>query len=505
MLKKVNYLTIMVALLPVVLCACTSPAKRIDINSAAKEIAEGVGNVGNIYSDGEKGQVFVFGEYHTSQIGRLQTAVMLDRLYRKYDLKIIGLEGAMQRQQPISGGWFHTAGGDGDAAKSKRENVSVIMLSDGEINSAELMELVYPVVEVYGIELPDEYEVTLKDVKGTPRIVYLIAIAEKYSFSQAQIKEINDLIRQDKKTEAIELMLNTDPWTKEYYAAMKDRFYTSTGEIVEQIDEIKNRASELNIQVDSKVAMEMEKTRKFFDVASQRSYTMVDYITKNLITKASGNPVAMIIGAAHIKEVLEKLKTNNISYAQITPIDLNPEYGSLTIKQFERKNQGKWAQTDLGSIGRLLNSDRNPPPIIETVSCESYASTYLASILLADLVHSGVSTNPIPNEIKEQLQSLPELRVDIDSITTDGYDVIFRMWAKNTKNEEVEIWGRVGITENKTNETEEQTLENKLLKKISKMHQKNGDSSKLIPIDQDKKAVFSGNRDIVITHSRISG
>ncbi|MBM9519868.1 hypothetical protein JWG39_08565 [Desulforhopalus vacuolatus] len=525
-----NCLIIMIILLLVVSCDSTPPEKpreiestptstpvekQGDIESVAKEIAEGVGNVGNIYSDGEKGQVFVFGEYHTSQIGRLQTAVMLDRLYRKHNVKIIGLEGAMQTAQPISGDWFHNAGGD--AAKTRREEVAVMMLSDGEINSAELMELVYSNVEVYGIELPDEYGVTL-DVERSPRIMYLIAIAEKYSFSQAQIKEINDLIGQEKITETFELMLNADPWTKKYYAAINDGSYTSTRELVEQIDEIKERAHELNVQIDTKVAEEMEETRKFFDVASQRSRTMVDYVAENLIAKASGNPVAMIIGAAHTKEVLEELKTNNLSYAQITPIDLNPEYGSLTMEQFELKNQGKWAQTDLGSLGVLLNSDRNPPPMIETASGKSYASACLASMLLADLVYSGGSINPLPDELREQLLSLPELRVDVDSITTDGYDVIFRMWVKNTKNKEVEIWGRVGTTENEANETEGKTLENKLLGKISKKQQEvtnqtensnsdgtNGQSLKLITLSQDKKAVFSKNEDVVVTHSTISG
>lgn len=512
MLTKLRLINRLAIVLLVLLWSQAVLANQSSIVDIAKKIVKDVGTIGTVYSEGKKGSVFVFEEYHTSRVGRLQIAVMLNRLHRDHNLKIIGLEGAIQSSRSISGEWFHKLGGD--KAKLIRENIAVRMLTEGEINSAELMELAHPDMEVYGIELKSEYDVTL-DAEGNPRIMYLIAIAEKYSFSQKQIKEINSFIKQEKVMEAIEYMLNADPWTKKYYEAIKSTSPTSTKEIVKQIDEILQKARELNVQVDPKIEKNMQKTRNFFEVASRRSSTMVEYVVENLFDKASKHPVAMIIGAAHTPEVIDELKAHGVSCAQITPLDLNPDYGTLSMEQFDLKNQGKWAQTSPGTLGSLLNSRRNPPPIIETTSAQSYASACYASILLAEFVHSGGSIPPIPDDLKAQLESLQEyqMRIDLDSITPDGDDVIFRMWLKNTANEEVEVWARIGRSDTSG---QDQTLEEKLLREISGIKEtaeKGDDRSdtpeeeglKRMTLDSETKAVFSENRDKVVRHGQISG
>ena len=80
-----------------------------------------------------------------------------------------------------------------------------------------------------------------------------------------------------------------------------------------------------------------------------------------------------------------------------------------------------------------------PPPVIETASGRAYASMNLAAILLARAARVGAS---IPDSCWAQISALPHLRVDGESISRDGYDVIFRAFLKLRS-----AWGT--ITKNK--------------------------------------------------------
>ena len=47
----------------------------------------------------------------------------------------------------------------------------------------------------------------------------------------------------------------------------------------------------------------------------------------------------MIIGAAHTEGIIKLLQAKKTSFAVITPAALNPDYGSLSTEQFNRKNK----------------------------------------------------------------------------------------------------------------------------------------------------------------------
>jgi hypothetical protein len=86
----------------------------------------------------------------------------------------------------------------------------------------------------------------------------------------------------------------------------------------------------------------------------------------------------------------------------------------------------------------------------------------MASIVLARAARAG---GRFPDDVLPRLSALPDLRIDKDSISRQGYDVIFRAWLKQDDGSEKEVWARVGTRE--PNGIAPQTLEEKLIKKTN--------------------------------------
>ena len=429
-------------------------SEQSEVGTIATDISCDVGTVGQIASAGTQEPVFIFAEYHTSRVGQLQIATMLLRLHDRYGLRVIGLEGDTKTSAALDGGWFHAAGGK--SSQEDREDVALRMLGEGEISAAEFMVLVFPDVRVCGIEKAEEYQQEL-NVKGGSEAAVLARIAEK-KLTQADIRKLNELIQKDKKTEAMEYLLTADKWVKEHFEALKNP--PGSVEAVEQtINEVRKKAKEVGVTVEPEEEKELQSFVQFLRMASQRSATMCDQQAK-LLQTAAGKPTAMIIGAAHTERIIESFRQRGISFALLKPIALNPDYGSLSIEQFQRKNHNQWARTTEGTLGRLLNSQRKPPPVIETASVKSYASALLATKLIAEAARRG---KRVPDDVRSRLDGLPECQLDWESFTQDGYDVIFRMWLQTTSGGKREIWARVGTADNKE---AAKTLEEKLLQRI---------------------------------------
>ena len=474
----------------VVSLACGGQAD--DLSRMADQIARDIGQVRQLGTKGSLGPVFVFEEFHTSRVGQLQIAVMLLRLHDRYGMRLIGLEGAIQSDRALNAGWFHSLGGA--SARGRREDVALRMLAEGEISAPEFMALLFSDVKVRGLEVKREYDVKL-DVEGSPATAYLIGIAEK-KLRASDIRKINALIQQKKADEAFEIIRNADAWVREQFEAMnKEEF--SAEERVKRLRQIQAKAGQLRARVEPGAKDGLEKTIAFLEMASRRSETMVRSLTRH-VRALPRRPAAMTIGAAHSKTVVEKLRSRDVAFALLRPCALNPDYANLSVEQFNRKSQRKWARISPGTLGRLLNSERKPPPFIETATGKSYASAYLAAILIAEAARSG---KRIPEDIRAQLAGLPQFRIDWDSFTQDGHDVIYCMWLIKTDGREMEVWARVG-----TADTVEQSksLEQKLLQRIADL----GGSDKVPPRKppsksegtKDKEGPGDGKRgDVVIS------
>ena len=416
--------------------ACAQGTNALDI---AKEIVVDVGTIGETYTAGKRGPVFVFEENHTARAGQLQIAVMMLRLHDHFGLKEIALEGMIQRPRPLDGSWFHQAGGA--TAGSHREDVAVRMLSEGEISAAEFMTLLYPDIKVYGTEISRLYDVKLDSLTTNPLVGYLYYIAAK-DLTQAEIRKVNRLADQGKVDEARELIFNSDPWVKRHYEAIIDTSgVVSIEALIGRIHDIQRKARSENVSIDPVVKAEMDNLLQFYEAAGKRSDVLVEYAS-TMNTVAANEPVAVNIGAAHTERVLHLLKEKGISYVQITPRAFTPRPGVSTIGAYKRKTDGQWARISPGTLGHLLNTPRKPKPVIEDPGAKSYANMNFAAILLAAIARD--EENLESEEVWRQIATLPELRVDRESVTQDGYDVIFRAWLKNTQGREKEVWARVG-------------------------------------------------------------
>lgn len=431
------------------LAAQETSRKARPLREMASEVARDVGTVGTISETANRGTVVVFEEFHTSRVGQLQIALMLLRLHEKYGVRKVGLEGAMQSAGVLDAGWFRKAGGD--SAKDAREDVAVRMLAEGEISEAEFMAMLFSDVQVFGTEVASLYDTELSS-KGNPSIDYLLAIAEK-GLSQDDIRQVNSLIARKQQKQALEYMLNANPWTRHQYEAITASSSDTAGSqsleaMKHRLVTIQAKAAEVGATVEAATRADAAAEMRFLDAGIRRSEVM----TKHLLTEANAEqPVAMIIGAAHTEGVIAQLRAQGVSYVLLTPKALNPKYGSLSTEQFDRKNKGRWSRISPGTLGRLLNPAppathtkaeiRKPPPIIGTASAKSYANATLAGMLIAIAARDK---KRVPEDVWDQIKALPEVAMNRPSFAVMGDDVVFSMILTRTDGTKTTVWARVG-------------------------------------------------------------
>ena len=391
---------------------------------------------------------------------------MLSRLHDKYGLKAIGLEGAFQSAKPLDAEYFHDAKlTDTDA----RESVAVRMLSAGEVSSAEFMTMVFSDIKVFGLELASEYNQS-PGQGGDPSIRYLLAIAEK-TLPAEKAPEINALFaraaqekskvkRNEIVSETLEKVLTADTWVKIRYEKLKssDIQVQSTEAEAAGLRELKAKAEQVGAQVPAESVTAMNETLRFYDTASERSDTMVNRVLNLPGTKRT-LPIAMIIGAGHTDKVTRLLREKNVPFSLIRPASLNPKgAGSLTLAQFEKKTGGNWIDDGELSLGRILNTHKKPPPVVELKSAPSFANVNYAAHVIAKAARSG---RKLPDDtLRAQLSGLPGVSVDFPSIRQEGYDVIFGATVTDNQGNAKKIWIRAGTA---TGAAEAKSLEAKLL------------------------------------------
>lgn len=427
-------------------------SSKATVTASAQTVSAGVGVVKKSSNEGTRGPVYVFEEVHTSRIGQLQIATMLLRLHDKYGLKNIGLEGGIWSGHALKADWYRNLGGA--ATKDEAEDVAVQLVAQGEFSSSELMAMLFPDIHVFGLEDALQYQESTK-FKGSPELGYLLAISEK-SISEGDMIKVETLLKEKNTEKALDLMLNADPWVKAQYDSLKASSTLSSEQMANRLRGIQDKARRVGASVSPQVAQDLASELHFFTTASARSDTMV----KNTIQVADdhgGFPAAMIVGAAHADRVVSLLTQKGVSFALIRPIDLDSKEASMTTAEYERKVEGKWARNRPGTLGHVLNSQRKPPPVVERVTGQSYASMQYASLILARRARSGGS---FPGDVLLQLAALPGFRIDKQSLEKDGNDVIFHAWLMQDDGREKQVWARVGTVPFTGTQTLEQKLKN---------------------------------------------
>jgi hypothetical protein len=414
----------------------------------ASTVVRGLAEVRDTYAAGKAGTIFVFEEFHTSRIAQLHIAAALNRLHDR-GVRTVALEGA-EAGKRIDGSWFQGAAKPGD---SKTEDVAVRMLAEGEINAAEMMALLFPDEQVYGIENMDEYAVQL-DAKGSPEVSYLLSIVQAQLTPQ-QIARANELVGSGKNKEVLDYLMKANPWAEKQFAALKKKDI-NVEQIVDRMKTVRAKADSVRAQVPEQTRQDFDRAMRFWEAGVKRSATMVANTAK-MAQAADNHAVAMIIGGAHSAGVVKLLKQRGFSYVLLRPDGYDTETGSLSMAAFERKSAGQWHHVAPGTLGKVLSPHHKPPPVIGTATAKSYASALLASTIVAEAARDG---KKVPDDIRADLANLPGCKVDLASVRRDGYDTTFRMMVTASDGGEKAIWARVGTT---AGSTQTRTLEQKLM------------------------------------------
>jgi hypothetical protein len=434
----------------------------------------------------------VFEETHDSPAGQIEIALMMNRLYERYGLRDIALEGYFKKDGKLDASWLpkdkpFTVG----QSTREREDVIIQFLQDGEISSSEAMALIYNDVVVTGVEVPEEYNYELSDSAGSAPTIYLYLSAAP-GMTPDEIDKANGLLDAKKILEGVEYIISTDDWTNKEYALLKDKTKIISAESwLTILDEIEAKAISVGAEIPTEYKQGMSDLRKFYETASQRSKTMVD----NALAIASPNaPIAMVIGAAHTELVVDLLTKKGVSFAVLRSNTLNnTENGDLSSEAYDRKSR-QLSIDQPGTLGALLDGRKKPQPVIGKTWFQSKYETYIVADKMARAVAGGRKPpfdDPIPD--------LKNVNVDKSSIEIKNNVVFFSVTALDDKDKPITIW--VGVQANKDNVNK--LLEDRLMlgrddilkKEVPSSNEEPKSSKpKLVPISSQSVAAFGASK-----------
>lgn len=483
------------------LAATTTPTVPASVEQIARDIVADVGEVSSAHEGDPTQIVLVFEETHVSRMGQIEIAIMLNRLYLRYDLSHIGLEGAMAADGPLDSSWFHPSLAV-DQTLSPREEVAVRLLEEGEINSAELMALVYPDVLVHGIEKAEEYPRGLSDAAKRSTNLYLMAIAER-SMTPEQIQEAERLLSEVEKApdakkpqkaeDFLDYVVGTNAWTKLQYSKLTDKTaMLSVEKLLAILDEIETKAAEVEVDLFEEDKTNFGELKNFYEARQSASATMA-LNTLMLAEKYPGAPVAMTVGAAHTAKVAELLKAEGASFAIVRPLSLatHDERGHLSSSAYDRKHKLLSVEEEEGSLGWLLDNRWKPRPVLSQIWFRSEAELRYLTTLIARAAHRGERV-PFDQTLKSELPALKYVKLDRGSVKMIDGDVIFSVEAQTNDPARPtrRIWVRTRATETPRDKTlEERLLEARERAKEPPMPPKPGPT--LVQISRDVIAKFA--------------
>jgi len=310
-----------------------------------------VGKIGSTINGDPSRQVIVIEERHTSRVGQVEIAIMLDRLYRYHGLRDLALEGAVVERGTPDAGWFHRL--PDAAARTER---ALYLLKQGEISAAEFMAMVHPDFHLHPIEVEAEYSVELSPAAAQALSTYVqvLSKAPMTPEQQQRFKQLFQPLPTDGSTPPVEI------WPP-------------------IIDGVVALAQELGVDVGD-AAGAIQEARAFYIAAADRSRTMIDN-TIPILQDAPKGLIVIDIGAAHTKQVVDLLRQQSVSVAVLSPLSLPQaqQHGDLYAAAYERK-QSSQSVEPAGTLGALLNGRRKPPPLLDEDWFQGKEATMYATI-----------------------------------------------------------------------------------------------------------------------------
>ena len=349
--KKWMLLTMLLVLTTIFFIGCgkawqPTKVERQDIDTISHSVCEGVCSISKVSKGTNGAPILIFEENHLSRAGQIQHAIAMVRLYKQYKLRHIALEGYLKEDREIRTDWFDKV--SGDLTVTRKAEIAVRLLKEGEISSAEFMKLAYKDILIHPIETKEEYSVDLDKNASAAPILYLLKIAykslteehfEKLQTLQKDFEELEGDKKEKKRREMFDYILSIDAWAQEKYKILTDSsaFKKITSEqFVSMLKKIENHAKELYIELTEEEQEAMRECIRFWHCRDIASITMGKTVEK-IADQSDVSIVAMIVGAAHTEKICKLLRTSGYPFAVATPLSFDLTKGDLTVDMLDRK------------------------------------------------------------------------------------------------------------------------------------------------------------------------
>jgi hypothetical protein len=499
-------------------------------------VSKDVGQYTFLGTETDTPQVFLVQERHDIVNAQVEGAIMIHRLARDCGLRVIGLEAAFP-DTSFDTSWFTSIPGETAAS------VAVQLLGEGEINQAEFAAMVYPPIYsdfgVIGIEDPELYN------RETPDASFGELDTAMLYTSLAQLNE-EDL------TTAFELLDNVPPdddpealeaWRTEFFALV---YTNNPNERIQEWDavtsaeeepciarsaetELENIDLAISIVTDEEAstvsffgltteisdALEhADAERSFYQDAHDRSAVMVQEI-ENVLSAHPGEPMVVIIGAAHTAWMDETLRSNGFSTVVVSPASYCDDSNAVLLNNDLYALKSAALSLDApDELGGILSNSKKPPTVINQPWFRVKAYLYSVSVVVTE----GLRANPDATlaDILADFPEMPGVSINLDSL--ERVDDRGR-WAfgvnldvSGIQANEVFIGVATDISEGQSVQNIEEDLEQMLLDELESLqpsedNAENADSvveatPSLAEVAPGINAAFGRNKDSVVENLR---
>jgi len=301
------------------------------------------------------GPVYIFPERHNSRLIQAQIAYALDVLREQKNINSIALEGMYIDEIMTSEKLSYES-------DIEKYTVLLSLFERGDIKAPELMYLAKDSY-VFGIENESEHSVKppSEDAYYALDNYLLLSILPDRGRNlwMSITDEMLDAIENEE--EFLEFLDIYNPWAKETYEIIY--FGKSIIEINSRLKELNEKITPVNYLLDDEFIIDFEQILNFYNAVHQRSLTMADSVYSVLQNK--NEPLAMIIGANHTKEIIEQFDKNKINYYVLEPRSLDDYdiWSDLSDYKYEQRNEGL-PPFENAEIARFFYSEWNSRPVI---------------------------------------------------------------------------------------------------------------------------------------------
>lgn len=501
--RRSRFQLAMAASLLIVLVGCSGEPPQPVPSSTPKPTSATVVNDDILADAGTRGEskadagplVAIFEESHDSRVGQIEIAIMLNRLYHRSNLRNMALEGAVLEEATPQAEWFHKL-----PDENARREVALQLLAQGEISAAEFAAMVFHDFRLHPIEHEEEYKVNLSEDASDAFSNYLLAVAEKL-MTNDQISKVNALVGAGKDQEALTLMLESNPWTKDRYERLSRTTPVAIEEMLALAEELESKADEVNADVEE-YKQDFQQMKDFFAAAQKRSGTMASETAK---ASRGYDLIAMDIGAAHTDKIVQQVGQASMSFTVISPLTLSSgkKDGDLYPVAYDRK-LAQQSVDPAGVFGSFLDGRRKPRPVLNEEWLQVKSRIMVAGILIARAASQGGAP---PFGLTGESLGFEEpdgpINIDLAAMRRTGDDGVLFPVALGTDI----LWVKVGQVSPPDSLTlDEATLERELKKikarvegegeidlaKAEGIERRNSSSSPgVVPLSSDVRAVFA--------------